>query len=127
MTAASEQTGKTILIIDDDVHLQAVLDIALRNEGYQVVLASDGEEGLRFISDAQPDLVLSDVMMPNMDGVEFFYAIRDRLLGSDIPIIMMTALSRKDWFDELEMEGAVFLQKPFEMERLLDLIKVSFL
>ena len=114
------QSRGTILIIDDDLALQTVLEYALRSEGYNVVLASDGQEGLHRIKQLAPSLVISDIMMPNMDGVEVFHHLKDRLQNDGIPIIFMTALSRKPWFADLEAEGAVIIQKPFEIDRLVD-------
>jgi CheY-like chemotaxis protein len=114
----------TILVIDDDMALQAVIDVALRNEGYQVVEASDGEEGIKMVSRVTPDLVICDIMMPNMDGVEMFGYIKEILQTEGIPVIMMTALSRKPWFRELELEGAVILHKPFEINQLLEMVEM---
>jgi CheY-like chemotaxis protein len=118
----SEPKG-TIFIMDDDLALQKVIEFALRNEGYEVVLASDGQDGMQKLENLSPDLVLSDIMMPNMDGVEVFEHIQERLQEDGIPIIIMTALSRKPWFADLEAEGAVIIHKPFEVDYLLELIK----
>lgn len=119
------QSRGTILIIDDDLALQTVLEYALRSEGYDVVLASDGQDGLHRIKHLTPSLVISDIMMPNMDGVEVFHHLKDRLQTDGIPIIFMTALSRKPWFADLEAEGAVIIQKPFEVDRLVDIINIT--
>lgn len=117
----------TILIIDDDLPLQNVLEMALRSEGYDVVTANDGQEGAAKIEEIYPCLVLMDIMMPNMDGVEMFRLIQGRLQDDGIPVIVMTALNRKPWFAELEAEGAAILQKPFQVDRLIDLINVSLI
>ena len=109
--------------MDDDLALQTVLEIALREAGYQVVLANNGEEGLERLKTLSPDLVISDIMMPNIDGVELFERIKDRLQNEGIPIFIMTALTRKPWFADLEAEGAVIIQKPFEMDQLLNLVR----
>jgi DNA-binding response OmpR family regulator len=113
---------RSILIIDDDLALQAMLEMALQNEGYRVTGASDGQEGLKLIETFQPDLVISDIMMPNMDGVEMFQRIKEHLQDDGIPIIIITALNRKPWFADLEAEGAAIFQKPFEIGKLIDLI-----
>lgn len=115
----------TIFIMDDDLALQTVLEYALRNAGYDVVLAPDGQEGLRMLETLAPNLVISDIMMPNMDGVETFSHLKERLQDDGIPIIIMTALNRKPWFADLEAEGAVILQKPFEVEALIDIINIT--
>lgn len=119
------QTKGTIFVMDDDLALQSILEMALRNAGYDVVLASDGESGIAQLEHLQPSLIISDIMMPNMDGVETFQRLKERLQDDGIPIIIMTALNRKPWFADLEAEGAVIIQKPFEVERLLDLVNVT--
>jgi CheY-like chemotaxis protein len=113
---------KTILIMDDDLALQTVLEIALRESGYEVVLANDGQEGIEKLKTLSPDLVISDIMMPHMDGVETFQHIKEQLQDNGIPIFIMTALNRKPWFADLEAEGAVIIQKPFEIDQLLRLV-----
>lgn len=117
------QPEKTILIMDDDLTMQTVLEIALREAGYQVVLANDGQEGIRKLMSVQPDLVISDIMMPQMDGVETFQRIKEQLQDNGIPIFIMTALTRKPWFADLEAEGAVIIQKPFDIDQLLSLVQ----
>jgi CheY-like chemotaxis protein len=111
--------------MDDDLALQTVLEFALRDAGYDVIMANDGQEGLEQLKTLEPNLVISDVMMPNMDGVEAFQRIKERLQDSGIPIIIMTALNRKPWFADLEAEGAVIIHKPFEIDYLLDLVDGS--
>ncbi|HET9220956.1 MAG TPA: response regulator [Roseiflexaceae bacterium] len=113
---------QTILIMDDDLALQTVLEIALREAGYEVILANDGQEGIEKLKTLSPDLVISDIMMPQMDGVETFQQIKEQLQDNGIPIFIMTALNRKPWFADLEAEGAVIIQKPFEIEQLLRLV-----
>ena len=114
--------AKKIFVIDDDLGLQTVLSIALKDAGYEVELADNGVEGLKQLPVVQPDLVISDVMMPHLDGVQVFEAIKEGLRVEGVPIIMMTALTRKPWFADLEAEGAVILQKPFEVDFLIAMI-----
>lgn len=114
--------AKKIFIIDDDLGLQTVLGLALKDAGYEVVSAADGQEGLERLSEVQPDLVLSDVMMPYVDGVQLFDALKEQLRDEGIPIVIMTALNRKPWFADLEAEGAIILQKPFEIDRLIAVV-----
>lgn len=116
---------KTVLIIDDDLFLQSMLNLALQDAGYNVIMAENGEEGLERIVNANPDMIISDIMMPNMDGVEMFRQIKDRLQDRGIPIVVMTALSRKPWFNDLEAEGAVILQKPFKIDLLLNIVTMN--
>lgn len=115
---------KTVFVIDDDEGLQMVLEMALRQAGYHVESAMNGQEGLERLETVKPDVILSDVMMPQMDGVQFFKEIQERLRYEGIPIIIMTALNRKPWFADLEAEGAVIIQKPFDVEHLVSLIEM---
>jgi DNA-binding response OmpR family regulator len=115
----------TIFIMDDDLSLQSMLAYALQQRGYDVETARDGREGLSRLETLQPRLVISDVMMPNMDGVELFNRLKGRLQEDGIPVIMMTALSRKPWFADLEAEGAVFLQKPFDIDSFVDMVEIT--
>ncbi len=116
---------RTIFIMDDDLALQTVLEFALRDAGYDVVLANDGQDGLAQLQNLQPDLVISDLMMPNMDGVEAFQHLKERLQDDGIPIIIMTALNRKPWFADLEADGAVIIHKPFDIDFLMGLVKTT--
>ena len=113
---------RTILIMDDDLAMQTVLEIALREAGYHVILASDGQEGIEKIRRLKPDLVVSDIMMPQMDGVEAFHLIKEQLQDDGIPIFIMTALNRKPWFADMEADGAVIIQKPFEVGQFVQLV-----
>ncbi len=116
------QQPQTILIMDDDLAMQTVLEIALREAGYQVVLANDGQEGIDKIRAIKPNLVVSDIMMPQMDGVEAFHLIKEELQDDGIPIFIMTALNRTPWFADMEADGAVIIQKPFEVDQFVRLV-----
>lgn len=119
------EAQRTIFIMDDDLALQTVLEFALRDAGYDVILANDGQDGLAQLQHLNPDLVISDLMMPNMDGVEAFQHLKERLQDDGIPIIIMTALNRKPWFADLEADGAVIIHKPFDIEFLMGLVKTA--
>ncbi len=121
----SDPMRGTIVVIDDDPALLAMMTLALQAAGYTVCTASDGEQGLQLLSTVQPRLVISDIMMPMMDGVEMFQRIKEQLQDDGIPIIIITALNRKPWFATLEAEGAAIMQKPFEIDALLQLIEIT--
>ena len=90
-------------------------------------MAHDGQDGLEQLEHIQPNLVISDVMMPNMDGVETFSRLKERLQDDGIPVIIMTALNRKPWFADLEAEGAVIIHKPFEIDYFLELVEMTII
>lgn len=107
---------KNILIIDDDVELNNLLKTYLERNGHKVKSATSPIEGIEIVFDDEPDLLILDVMMPEMDGFEVCKAIRQK---SNIPIIMLTA--RGDVTDRivgLEMGADDYLPKPFEPREL---------
>ena len=82
---------KQILIVDDEYDTRAVLEIILSAEGYETTSASHGLEALKMIEEHAPDLVLTDVMMPVMDGIELCAVLRTRQHTSNIPLVLITA------------------------------------
>ena len=105
--------AKTILIIEDEEAIQSVVKAFLEDEGYNVVLASDGLEGMEKFRECHPDLILLDLMLPKMNGFSVCEAIRKE---SQVPIIMLTALdddaSQMKGFDALADD---YITKPFSM------------
>ena len=82
---------KQVLIVDDEYDTRAVLEIILSAEGYETCSASHGLEALKMIEQSAPDLVLTDVMMPVMDGIELCAVLRTRQRTRDIPLVLITA------------------------------------
>lgn len=111
-----------ILLAEDDKQMQKILKIYLENEGYEVRVASDGEEGLGFVTEEEFDLVILDWMMPKMDGVTLCREIRQ--MNLPVKIIMLTAKNSST--DELRglIAGADdYISKPFDISVLLVRIK----
>ena len=107
---------ETILIIDDDPHLPTLMRVNLLDAGYTVVTAFDGAEGLRLFHEYQPDLVLLDVMMPDMDGWETCQRIR---AISTVPIIFLTAKGAElDRVKGLNLGADDYIAKPFHQGEL---------
>ena len=110
-------TRKRILVVDDDARLAASLRRALAYEGYTVEVAADGPEALVAARDRPPDLVVLDVMMPGLDGVEVCRRLRE---GSDLPILMLTARDRvSDRVAGLDAGADDYVVKPFAYDELL--------
>ena len=108
---------KRILVVDDEVRYQRLLDANLRTDGYEVVAASDGVEAIDIFSSQPIDLILLDVMMPNLDGFETCQRIREY---SSVPIIMLTAKGdEKDRVRGLDLGADDYLTKPFSATELL--------
>jgi CheY-like chemotaxis protein len=112
-----------ILITDDDKTLQRLLSISIKKAGFDIITANNGNEALKVIDETRPDLIVSDIMMPEMNGFEFCRAVRENPETSLVPFVFMT--SSKD--PELETTGFRvgadhFLKKPPERSTLIDII-----
>mgnify|MGYP001264677196 CR=1 FL=1 len=109
--------NEKILVVDDDTNICELLRLYLTKEGYQVTVANDGEEGLEKFNQVKPDMVLLDVMMPKMDGLEVCRRIRK---AGNTPVMMLTAKGETiDKVAGLEMGADDYIVKPFEMKELL--------
>ena len=111
---------KKILAVDDEVHILHVVSLKLRNAGFEVVTAQDGDEAMGTFLAERPDLVITDYQMPHLSGVEFCTALRQDHGVTDLPIIMLTA--RGFDLDEGEMTQAgitCVLEKPFSPREIL--------
>ncbi|MEE1279290.1 MAG: response regulator transcription factor [Oscillospiraceae bacterium] len=114
-------TQNTILVVDDDKNICELLRLYLEKEGYAVTLAFDGQEGLEKFRAHTPDLILLDVMMPNMDGWQVCREIRKT---SQCPIIMLTAKSETiDKVLGLELGADDYVVKPFDSKEVVARIK----
>jgi two-component system response regulator MprA len=108
----------TILVIDDDEKITSLLRRSLSFEGYFVVTATNGIEGLKQVLDHEPDLIVLDVMMPKLDGWEVIRRLRDG--GLLVPVLMLTAKDEvQDRVKGLELGADDYLVKPFALEELL--------
>jgi two-component system, OmpR family, KDP operon response regulator KdpE len=123
MMRRSRKLSATILIVEDDKTLAHLMREDLQDEGYEVLLANDGVEGVRIIQVHGVDLVLLDILMPRMDGWEACHQIREI---SDVPIIILTA--RGDVLDRvrgLELGADDYMAKPFNSIELLARIRAA--
>jgi two-component system, OmpR family, KDP operon response regulator KdpE len=109
-------TEQMILAVDDEPGILRVIKLELSGQGFRVLTASNGEEGLRMAEEHRPDLVLLDIVMPEMTGLEVMRELRER---SNVPIIMLTAKrSETDKVMGLEMGADDYLPKPFSLDEL---------
>ena len=119
--------NKKILIIDDEAYIRRVIELKLKRRGYQVFTASDGAEGLKEFKKHEPDVVITDVMMPEIDGREF--CEQTNAVKKDRPfltIVISCSLPehRSEWLTK--MDETLFFEKPFSPSRLLDRIDQYF-
>jgi DNA-binding response OmpR family regulator len=121
-----EVTVKKILVVDDDRTLQTILSRFLAKNGYMVKVASSGLEGLSMFSEDPPDLVVSDVMMPKMNGLEFCRELRARRSGQLVPFIFLSAKGEvEDRIKGHSMGADDYLTKPFEPRELMAKIEAQ--
>jgi DNA-binding response OmpR family regulator len=105
---------KRILVVDDEAYITHILEFSLGMEGYEVLAATCGEEGLALAEEQQPDLIVLDIMMPGMDGFEVCRRIRNDERLADIPVIMLTAKEApEDRRRGLEVGASAYVTKPF--------------
>jgi diguanylate cyclase (GGDEF)-like protein len=109
-----------ILVIEDETYTREIIRIGLEFKGYKVITASDGEEGFEKVLSENPDLVISDVMMPRMSGLDLCTKVKNNFFTSSIPIILLTARNQMD--DKiygLTIGADDYVAKPFDMRELI--------
>jgi DNA-binding response OmpR family regulator len=113
-----------ILLVDDEQPIQTLLSFPLERDGYEVVVAADGREALARYDEQPPDLVVLDVMLPRMDGLEVCRRLRAK--GETVPIIMLTAKSEEiDKVLGLELGADDYITKPFSMREFRSRVKAA--
>ena len=118
--------GKTILIVEDDRALSLTLKDNFEKEGFNIILAKDGVEGLKFALEQKPDLILLDIVMPNMDGMTMMRKLRDDVRGKKVPIILLTNLEADDAIMKgvIRDEPSYYLVKAnWKMEDVIEKVK----
>jgi DNA-binding response OmpR family regulator len=115
---------KKILIVDDEPNIVISLEFLMRREGFEVAVARDGEEALGSIAEAQPDLVLLDVMMPKIDGFEVCTRLRADPALAAMRIVMLTAKGREAEIEKgLSLGADGYVTKPFSTRDLVVQVK----
>lgn len=113
-----------ILIVDDEPNILLSLEFLMKKSGYEVFIARDGSEALEIIQKYTPDLVLLDIMMPEVDGYEVCQFIRKNQALANIKVVFLTAKSRQEDIDKGYAMGAdLYLTKPFGTKLLMEKIK----
>jgi CheY-like chemotaxis protein len=112
----------TILVVDDEPSIRQLVAEVLDDEGYGTVMASDGQEALDALGLHEIQLVISDVMMPRMGGVELLRGIRARGDLRSLPVILISAASYPSLAG---LESVTFLQKPFDLQALVEAVEAA--
>ncbi|MEX2585803.1 MAG: response regulator transcription factor [Balneolaceae bacterium] len=120
----SNSSGQTILVVDDEQDLLDLIEYNLKSEGFQVLKAENGEEGIQIARDRHPDLVLLDIMMPKMDGLQVCEKLRHNPETHDVPIIFLTARGdEKTEVEGLDRGADDYITKPISTRKLMSRIK----
>jgi two-component system alkaline phosphatase synthesis response regulator PhoP len=119
------KTKSSILIIEDDPKYSKMLELALRNEGFEIIRASDGMLGLTLNKVGHPDLIITDLAMPHMDGYEMIEKIRENRYLCKIPIVVISGVLDRDVKGEplKELKAEAVFSKPFNMANFLKTVK----
>jgi len=115
--------GKTIMIVDDSASMRQVVGIALKSAGYDVVEGCDGRDALAKLDGRKVHLIISDVNMPNMDGITFLKEVKKHASYKFTPVIMLTTESQESKMNEGRAAGAkAWMVKPFKPAQILDAV-----
>ena len=113
---------QTILVADDEENIRKLLSVVLKEQGYNIVLAADGEEALAKFKTHEINLLLADIKMPKMDGLALLKEVKH--IKENVPVILMTAYADVDTAVEAIQHGAFdYLVKPFDLEEIKLLVK----
>ena len=116
--------GGRILVIDDDPRLSHIVSMFLESEGHTVMTAPNGAAGLELLPSFRPELVIADVMMPEMDGTEVCRAIRANTEFAEIPVLLFTALSTTADVERARASGATnMITKPYSLAGLKTVVE----
>jgi CheY-like chemotaxis protein len=115
--------GKRILVVDDDEMVLMALDELLKGEGYEIETVSSGAEALKKLDTNRYDLLMLDVIMPEMDGFTLCKRVREKEAYQETPIVFLTAKSRdEDRLHGLEAGANLFLSKPISPDKLIGIV-----
>jgi len=114
-----------IMVVDDEPDTVGLVTLVLESEGYEIMPAYNGKDALDMLNDTKPDLILLDIMMPDIDGWDVYRSIRENNETKDIPVVMLTAKAQSiDKMIGLHVIGADgYITKPFGRRELVDGVK----
>jgi len=128
MNGPTKVAQASVLVIDDEPQITEIIDAFLSNSGHQVHVANIAAEGLKKARDMKPDVILLDIMMPDMDGYSICNDLKNDPATAKIPVIFLTGKDRNDDMGRsFKAGGDMFIKKPFSCERLLEIINIILL
>ena len=113
---------KKILVVDDEQHVRQLIGKVLEKEGYEVLTACNGEEGLEIFQKNNIDLIISDIKMPKMNGIEFLHKVKEQEPG--VGFILITAFATMETaIDAIKSGAQDYVTKPFDIKEILNAVK----
>jgi len=109
-----------VLVIEDEDHIWKIIQYKLKSENHEPIWAKDGLQAMKILEEIKPDLIISDIMVPYLDGIQILKKIRSKEELKDIPVIMLTSKSQeKDVITGLKMGAQDYITKPFSPAELI--------
>ena len=128
MTELPNMSQGNILVIDDEPQITEIIDAFLTNSGYEVHVSNIATEGLKLAKQLKPDVILLDIMMPEVDGYSLCNDLKNDNNTSGIPVVILTGKDRNDDMGRsFKVGGDMFIKKPFSCERLLEILNIILL
>ena len=125
--------AKRVLVVDDELDMRTFITTLLETSGYKPLSATDGKEGMEVAREKKPSVIILDVMMPNESGISMYRELKNDPVLKDVPVVMVSALSKKTFFHSQEVldeykgekipELAGYIEKPPEPEDILEAIQ----
>ena len=115
---------QNILIVEDEPHVVRVMQLALEDNGYEVGIANNGEQALKILEKGTPDLLITDINMPRMNGETLCKKIEEEMPNRTFPILVLTSkteIEHREWTSK--MENTFFLEKPVSIRKLLKMLE----
>lgn len=124
---ADNSIKKKVLIVEDDKNLCGLIKSKLIHEGFEVLIAHDGEDGLKVTLNNKPDIILLDILMPKMNGVEMLRSLREDKWGKDVPVVLLTNdTDPKHMREALNFDAIAYLTKSdWDLNTIAELIKTK--
>ena len=114
---------KTILVVEDNPDAREMVSFILAAEGFSVITAEDGQEALDLVKYRPPDLVITDIQMPNLDGIEMIKRLRQQFKSHNVPIVVMSAFGSRATQDAIDAGANRTAPKPMQVDYLIKLVK----
>jgi DNA-binding response OmpR family regulator len=112
--------NRKILVVDDDELILNMMRDGLTKNGFEVIIAANGFEGILAVEEEKPDLVITDIMMPKLSGIEFLKALKNNVATRNLQVILISAVDEVDMIQEGLAMGAVdYITKPFKMNEIV--------